>query len=342
MANKDFRNIIRDITQGNISPVYFLAGEESYFGRKIEEALLEHVVPPQARGFDLAVLYAQDLPLNEVLARARQYPMFGGKQMVAVRNAHLYFKKDKDLELIRDYVASPPPHAVLSFRFEGKPGAKIKKAFTSPSVLYYEAPRIYENRMPSLLADMLAARGFKADTKALLMLAEHTGTDLMRAEKELDKLALALEPGQTLTPDAVEKYTGVSKEFNIFEFKSAVVTGNFPKAYRIGRHFSHNPREFSLHAIIAVLYNFFVQLYTYLTLPESQKRDKRAVASALKINPFFVPEYQQAARVYPMKRVSRAISALRDTDLKAKGVHAGQADYADLMHELLYKIMLKP
>jgi len=339
MAKQDYKAIIEDIRKGHFSPVYFLAGEEEFFGKKIEEALLEHVVPEHARGFDLNIIYARDMPLQDVLTRAKQFPMFGGKQLLVVRGAENYFKKDAELKAVKSFMENPPEQTVLSFRYAGKPGAKIKKAFSSPKTVWYEAPRIYENQMPALLQDLLAYYGFKADMKALLMLTEHVGTDLVRMEKEMEKLAIVLEPGETVTADKVEQYTGVSKEFNIFEFKNAVVTGDFPRAYKIAHYFSQNPKEYNLNAIIALLYGFFTQLYRFWILPD--KNNRSAVASALKINPYFVSEYQTAARKYPMKKISSVIHTLKEIDLKTKGMNAGQAGYRDLINELLYKIMLQ-
>jgi DNA polymerase-3 subunit delta len=230
-----------------------------------------------------------------------------------------------------------PPQSVLSFRYNGKPGAKIKKAFSGDKVLFYEAPRIYDNQIPGLIEDLLKYKGFSADTKAVFMLGEFVGTDLSRLEMEIDKLSVVLEQGTRITPEMIEKYIGISKDFNIFEFKSAIASGDFPKASKIAWFFAQNPREYSLYAIVAVLYGFFTQLYKYWTLNDRQNRSK--VASALKINPYFVPELQKAARYYNMKKISEVMQVLRDTDLKVKGLGAGRAEYKDLINEMIYKIM---
>ncbi len=335
--SKSYRDIIRDIRQGKLHAVYFLAGEEDFFTKKIENALLEHVVAEEAKGFDQAVYYAQDVSLQDLLMRASQFPMMGERQLLVVRNAENYFKNAKDLEAIKQYVSHLPSQTVLSLRYHGKPGAKIKKALSGEGVLYYESPRIYDNQIPGFIEDLLKYHGFSADTKAVYMLSEHVGSDLSRMEKEIEKLSVVLESGTKITPDIVEKYIGISKDFNIFEFKSAIAQGDFARAYKIARFFSQNPKEYSLYAIVAVLYGFFAQLYKYWTLPD--KHDRSRVASALKINPYFVPEYQKAARYYPMKKISKVMQVLRDTDLKVKGLGAGRAEYKDLINEMIYKIM---
>ncbi len=337
MARQNYKQIISEIEKGKIAPVYFLSGEESFFGKKIEESLLKNIVPAEAASFDQMIVYAQDMPLHQLLMRAGQFPMMNEKQLLVVRNAELYFKKEAELKEMSAYLKNPPAHTVLSFRYSGKPGAKIKKVFQQSHVLFYESPRIYENQIPSLIDDLLKYHGFSSEPKSLAMLSEFVGTDLNRMEKEVEKLSVVLETGTRITPDLVEKYVGISKEFNIFEFKNAIVTGKPGKAFKIARYFSYNPKEFSMHAIVAVLFGFFSQLYKYHNLAD--KTNRKAVASALGINPYFVSEYQQAARFYPMKKISRVISVLRETDLKVKGLHAGRAEYRDLIDEMLYKIM---
>ncbi len=332
-----YRKIIEDIQNGSLFSVYFLSGEEDFFAKKIEQALLEHIIPPEARGFDMAVYYAQDISLSDLLMRAGQFPMMNDKQLIVVRNAEHYFKSAGDLKSMENYLAHIPGQTVLSFRYKGKPGAKIKKVFSAPKVLLYEAPKIYDNQIPGLIEDLMRYKGFKADTKSVYMLSEFVGTDLSRMEMEIDKLSVVLEEGSQITPEIIEKYIGISKDFNIFEFKSAIATGNITKAYKIARFFAQNPGAYSLHAILAVLYGFFTQLYKYWTLPDKQNRSK--VASALKINPYFVPEIQQASRYYNMRKISKIISVLRDTDMKVKGLGAGRAEYKDLINELIFKIM---
>jgi len=82
-------------------------------------------------------------------------------------------------------------------------------------------------------------------------------------------------------------------------------------------------------------FGFFIQLLKYHGLKDKNPKN---VASALGINPFFVKEYDVAVKNYPMKKVSAIVAALRDVDVKSKGVGASSLGSGDLMKEMLAKI----
>ena len=107
------------------------------------------------------------------------------------------------------------------------------------------------------------------------------------------------------------------------------------KAFKIVKYFGDNPKDNPMVVTVSLLFNFFSQLMQYHGLND---KSPRSVASALKINPYFVNEYSSAARNFPMKNVSKAISLLRDFDVKGKGVGANAISQDDLLKELLVKI----
>ncbi len=335
---KNFRKILNEIEKGQIAPVYFLSGDERYFANKIEDKLLKKVVSPEAKSFDEQILYAPENDLMQTLLRARAFPMLAAKQLIAIREAQSFFKKANDSQLIKEYVDNPALHTVLIFKFSGKPAAKIKNIFDkNPHSVYYESPRLYESRMGELIGEIFGSFGFTLQPKSELMLLEAMGTDLMRYEKEAEKLSVVFPDGKQLTPEIIEEYVGISKDFNIFEMKAAIASGNKEKAYKIAGFFAQNPKEYSIHALIAVLYDFFVKLYKFNTLPN--RSDNRLIASELKINPYFVGEFKRASSVFPMKKISKNIEILRQTDLFLKGFGPSQTPYRDTINELIYKLI---
>jgi DNA polymerase-3 subunit delta len=63
------------------------------------------------------------------------------------------------------------------------------------------------------------------------------------------------------------------------------------------------------------------------------------IASELGINSYFVKDYAEAARLYPLKFATRIISVLREIDLKSKGLGAVNMDEGELLKEMVYKII---
>jgi DNA polymerase-3 subunit delta len=134
----------------------------------------------------------------------------------------------------------------------------------------------------------------------------------------------------------VEKNIGISKDFNVFELQKAMARKDVLKANQIILYFGANLRENPLVKVIPILYSYFSKILNYHYLPD---KSKNTVAAALGVNPFFVADYQQAAKSFPVGKTVMIISLLREYDLKAKGVDNASTGDGELMKELIFKIM---
>ncbi len=118
--------------------------------------------------------------------------------------------------------------------------------------------------------------------------------------------------------------------------RKAVGEKQVVKANRIINYFAENPKNNPLVMTISLLNSFFTQLLQYHGL---ETKDKFSVAKSLGVNPYFVGDYATAAQKYPMRKVSQIIGLLREADVKSKGVGANGMPQADILKELLFKIM---
>ena len=202
--------------------------------------------------------------------------------------------------------------------------------------MLFESKKLYENQVTEWLRKVLHGKGYSISHKAAILLVENLGTDLSKISKELDKLTLVLPKESQITPEDIEEHIGISKDYNNFELKKAIGERDVLKASKIIKYFSQNPKDNPFVLTITLLHNFFAQLLQYHGLNDHSPKN---VASALRINPYFVGEYQVAAKNYPMKEVSSIISHLREMDLKGKGVGANAIPPSDLLKELLAKII---
>jgi len=203
--------------------------------------------------------------------------------------------------------------------------------------LVYESKKLYENQVGDWLKRVLAGKKLNIEPKASAMLVDFLGTDLSKIANELDKLAIILPKGGTITPEVIEENIGFSKDFNVFELRKAIGEKNQKKAYQIAQYFADNPKDNPLVLTVGQTFGFFIQLLKYHGLKDKNPKN---VASALGINPFFVKEYDVAVKNYPMKKVSAIVATLRDIDVKSKGVGANGLGSGDLMKEMLAKIFL--
>ncbi len=332
----EVKGLIDEIRKGAIKPIYFLMGEEGYYIDRIAEFIGNNVLTEEEKGFNQMTLYGKDVTIDDIVSNAKRYPMMSEKQVIIVKEAqHL----SRTIEQLAAYAEHPQPSTVLVICYKYKKidkRKKLHKVLKAPNGVVFESKKLYENQVSDWIRKMLKSKGFSISHKSSILLVEFLGTDLSRIHNELEKLEVVLPKNTEITPEIIEKHIGISKDYNNFELKKAIGEKDILKATKIITYFSQNPKDNPFVVTISLLHTFFSQLLQYHGLHD---HSARSVASALRINPYFVDEFQIAARNYSMKKSSRAISALREMDLKGKGVGSYNISQSDLLKELLVKIM---
>ena len=326
------KHIVNSIKQGDIKSVYFLMGEEAYYIDAISDFIEASVLTEEEKGFNQMVLYGRDVSIEDIVSHAKRYPMMAEKQVIIVKEAQ---DLSRTIENLVGYVENPQPTTVLVFCYKYKSldkRKKLSKTIAKHGVIF-ESTKLYENQVPDWIRRVLAGRGYTITPKAAQMLVEFLGNDLGKVNNELEKLQLIIKPGEQITPQLIEENIGISKDFNNFELQNAIGEKDIKKAFAIVQYFAHNPKNHPLVMTIALLYSFFSKLLKYHALT-----NKGDAVRVLGVSPYFIKDYQLAARNYPMKKVSGIISSIRDIDMKSKGVGAANVSQGDLLKELLVKI----
>lgn len=326
--------IIKDITAGNIKPIYFLMGEEPYYIDKLTEFIENNILTEDERAFNQQVLYGRDVSMDDVISSAKRYPMMAERQVIIVREAQ---DLSRTIDKLDSYVENLQPTTVLVIAYKYKTLDKRKKLpkLIEKSGVLFESKKMYDNQVGTWISRVLQGKGYHIEPKASAMLVEFLGTDLSRINNELEKLQIILPKGTTFTPNHIEENIGFSKDYNVFEFRKAIGDRNQLQAYKIANHFAQNKKEYPMVLTTGQVFAFFSNLLQYHGLKDKSPGN---VAKVLKVNPYFVKDYDVALKNYPMKKVSAIVSALRDVDAKSKGVGANNLKEADLLNEMLVKI----
>jgi DNA polymerase III subunit delta len=330
-----FEEIMSDLKNRIFKPVYFLAGEEPYYIDLITEYIEEKVLPEAEKSFNQMILYADDTNVASIIDIARRFPMMASHQVVIIREAQS-LKKIDDLAI---YLERPLMSTILVICYKYKSLDKRIKLFKmlESHGVYFESQRLRDYQIPGWIDRYLMKKGIKTDPSASAMLTEYLGTDLHKIANELDKLIITLPAGKpVITTAIIEQNIGISKDYNNFELQKAVGEKNILKANMIVRYFANNPKDNPITLTISSLFGFFSKLLIYHYLPDKSKNN---VASALKVNPFFVKDYESAASKYNVSRTVQIISLLRTFDMKSKGFCDPGTEPGDLLRELVYRIL---
>ncbi|MDA9885684.1 DNA polymerase III subunit delta [bacterium] len=331
----EVKQLVSEIKNGNLKPIYFLMGEEPYYIDKISEFIENNILDEAEKGFNQMVLYGRDVTIDDIISNSKRFPMMADYQVVIVKEAQ---DLSRTIEKLVRYAENPQPTTILVINFKYKKLDKRKALYKTltKTGFVFESKKLYENQVAEWIRRILAGQNYNISPKASQMLVEFLGTDLSKIDNELNKLKIVLPEGTQITPEHIEENIGISKDFNNFELRKAVGDKDIVKAHRIAKYFADNPKDNPMVVTISLLFSFFSQL---LHLHGMNNKTPRSVASALRINPYFVNEYLTAARNYPMKKVSTVIALLRDFDVKGKGVGASAVPQGDLLKELLVRIL---
>ena len=329
-----FNEILTNLSKKVYQPVYFLMGDETYFIDEICDYIANHVLDESEKEFNQTILYGKDTDLATIISESKRFPLIGTHRVVIVKEAQ-HIRKIEGLEV---YLEQPQPSTILVICYKYKTLDKRKK-FTKELAkknVLFESKKLYDNQIPDWIQNHLSKHKYSIHPKAAFLLSEYLGADLGKITNELDKLMLVNKKGQEITSDIIERNIGISKDFNNFELNNALGKRDILKSNLIIKHFAANPKDNPLVVTIGVLFGFFQKILLYHTLKDKSKKN---VASTLKVNPFFVRDYELAARNYPKGKLVKIISYLREYDLKSKGVNNNSVSEGELLKELIYKIL---
>ena len=338
-----FEKILQDLKNKIYHPVYFLCGEEPYYIDRISDYIEEHVLSDSEKEFNQTVLYGKEVDVPTLISYAKRYPMMSNHQVVIVKEAqdirNLISKENKeDKNFLLDYLLHPQKATILVFCYKYKTLDKRTKTGKEldKHALVFESKKLYDNKIPEWIGDYVHKRGHRINSRASALMAEYLGNDLSKISNELEKLFLNVTPGAEIDLALVESNIGISKEFNIFELHGALGRRNILKANQIINYFGANQKSNPIQLTIPQLHSYFMKVLTYHRLPLKSRNE---VAGALGVNPYFVGDYEAAARVYPEEKVISVISLLREYDMKSKGVNAPATSEGSILKELIYKIL---
>lgn len=331
-----YEPLMRDLRENKFAPIYYLMGEEAYYIDKVSDFIAENVLPEEEKDFNQIVLYGPDVTMKQIVESAMRYPMMAEHQVIIVKEAQAI----KDTSALESYALRPMPSTVLVFCHKHGSFDKRKKLggllTKSDKCVVFESNKLKDAELRVFIKSYLQQQDISIDEKATEIIAESIGYDLNRLASELDKLKIGIGDDHRVTPDIVEKRIGVSKDFNAYEFRNAVVSKDIFKANQIVDYFAKNPKAGSVHSLVPLLFHFFANL---MQAHYSPKKDAHSIGEWLGISPWATKEYVIGLKNFSARKTLDIIDKLRETDAKGKGLDNPNTPPSELMQELIYFIL---
>ena len=331
-----YEEIARDLKNRVYKPVYYLMGEESYYIDRISDYIAQTVLTEEEREFNQTILYGVDTDVASIINAAKRYPMMSEYQVVIVKEA----QNVKKIEELSYYLQKPLMSTILVICHKNGVLDKRKKlaAEISKIGVLFESKKMKDAQLPGFIASYLKRKQVDIEPKASEMMAEFVGTDLNRMAGELDKLIITLPAGsRRITPEQIERNIGVSKDYNNFKLRNALLTRDVLKANKIIKYFEENPKTNPIQSTLSVLFGFFSNLMLAYYAPD---KTEQGIANQLSLQPTWkAKEYMAAMRVYSGVKCMQIIGEIRYCDARSKGVNNASISDGDLLRELVYKIL---
>ena len=331
-----YEEIARELKNRIYKPVYYLMGEESYYIDRISEYIAQTVLNENEKEFNQTIVYGADTDIATVINAAKRYPMMSKYQVVIVKEA----QNIKNIKELVYYLQKPLDSTILVLCHKhGTLDRRKKLAAEIEKVgVLFESKKIKDAQLPGFISSYLKRRSVEIEPKASEMMAEFVGADLSRMAGELEKLIITLPRGQKrITPEQIERNIGISKDYNNFELRNALVAKDVFKANQIIKYFEENPKTNPLQMTLSVLFNFFSNLMLAYYAPD---KSEQGIANQLGLkSPWQSKDYMAAMRKYSGVKVMQIIGEIRYCDAKSKGVGNPSLEDGDLLRELVYKIL---
>ncbi|MBW8051577.1 MAG: DNA polymerase III subunit delta [Cytophagales bacterium] len=371
--------ILSELKSKKYASVYFLQGEEPYYIDSISNYVENNVLSESEKDFNLFILYGKDVDMSMVLSNARRFPVMAQRQVVIVREAQEIkdIVKETGQKQLEAYIQKPLQSTILVFCYKKLLDGRKRIAQKLKELdLLVHSKKIYDNQIPGWITSYLRSKGFSINTKATIMLAEFVGSNLSRLANEIDKLLINLKEKTEINEDIINRYIGISKEYNVFELQNALIKKDTYKSNQIVNYFDANPKKNPVIPIISILFQFFTKVMLvhqfsppnsppnsppkspqrgdFLTPLAKGKSDGKVpplggfrgavvrgadLAGLLAVNPYFIKDYLLASKNYPLTKLTRIIHHFAQADLRAKGIIGGNISEGQILKELVFKIL---
>ena len=326
--------IIADWKKNIFKPLYWLEGEEEFYIDMVMDYAEHNLLNEADAAFNLSVFYGKDANWPDVVNACCRYPMFAQRQVVLLKEA----QQMKEIDKLENYISNPLASTVLVVSYKGKSidgRSKLAKLLkTQGEVLI--AKKLYDNQLPVWAGEYIQSKGFTITPRALSLLIDHIGNDLSRIANELEKVSMNLSERKNITEDDIEKFVGISKEYNVFEFQQALSNKNLVKAITIIQYFEGNPKAAPIQMLLPALYNYFSKVLSVFQLPDTTEK---ALRPLFYNNPYAARQAMETVLNYSYTGVEQTLLLLHEYNLKSIGVNSIGISDASLMKELAVKII---
>ncbi len=331
--NADYKKILQSLKMRQYAPFYLVDGDENYYIDELSAHFENDILLPHEKDFNLLVLYGKEATWADVVNACRRFPMFAEKQVVILKDA----ANLKDFGELLGYLEKPSPSTVLliEHRYKKADGKTRIVKYAKDKGMYFNSEKIKDTSMPAWIQEYGREIGFAIGEREAQTLSTYLGNDLQKIVNEIEKVRINVPDEKELSAALIQKYIGISREYNVFEFPEVLTGNDREKLYRMLSFFLASPKAAPMPLLIGSFYGHFSILYAANFVKGKPEKD---AAAALGTWPSKLKEYMAATQHWPLARVERALILLGNYSTYAVGIN-NNTDDRELLKELVGKLL---
>lgn len=330
----EYRQIIADISQKKLMPIYILMGQETYFIDLISDYLRETVLEEHEKEFNETIFYGKDTTAEQIISTVRSYPMMAERRVVILKEAQQF----KEFDKLEPYFMKPVNSTIFVICHKQSLIDKRKKVYKSieknKNILLFEAKPMNTEDVVEWIIKKFQQKRLKIQDKAAYVLTELLGNNLHNLANEIEKMVLVLPQGSEVRLEEVSDRVGMNREYNVFEFQSALAKKNPEKAFQMVNYFSRNSNTVPIQVLLGTLYSYFSKMLIVKSVKPKTDGELYKLVRVFNMN-----EFKEGLKNYSMDKVVDIMGLLHEYDLKSKGIDNQSSNQGDLMLEMTYRIL---
>ncbi|HXH18697.1 MAG TPA: DNA polymerase III subunit delta [Chitinophagales bacterium] len=332
----EYKQLLRDLQNQIYHPLYLLHGEEPYYIDRISDYIERHVLSEAEKSFNQTIIYGKDTGYKDLLDIVMRYPMMSNYQVVILKEAQQF----RDFDALLRYFEHPMRSTifVICYKYKKFDGRSKAYKLLSTKGVTLESKKLYDNQIPAFIDSLAKEMEIHLSHDATELLTEYLGNNLSKIMNELEKLSLNVGKGTTVSTHHIEKYIGISKDYNVFELTKALALRNKPRTFRIVKYFEKNPKANEPVMVMGMLYSFFSKALVL----QSTKANPYEMMGDLQIRSKpMADDLKNYLRNYSSKETVNILHLLHEYDMKVKGVDFSGTEKSVLLTDLMFRILIR-
>lgn len=333
-----YLNIVKEIKQHKISPVYCLYGTETFFMDEIQTHLEKYAVDSKA---DITTYDLLEISLDEAVIDAETYPFFSDRKLIIIKNAFFLSPKniktniEYDIKRLENYLKQPTEFSTILFiaPYEKLDGRKSITKLIKKTSRFVECNPLKGKQTAEIVKNIAAQHQLELSEDARLFLENELQDNIALMEKEIEKLAIYVGDKRQVTKEIAEKIISPSNDYNALQFVEAVLKKDLAFAVKIYRELE-KMKEDPIKLIGLLSYQFRV-IYR-VKLLKNKGLPLNVIKQQISLHPYVVQLAFERANFFTDQQLAQIMKMLMKTD---ENVKRGKMEKKIAFEMLLYYLV---